>query len=117
MSKIIGILVMLAGLLWLIKPEALRNRLKRKLNRRLKFVVYVFVIMFGFLLIGSVLGAEGLFPKIVGIAGLVLVIKGILLLTSKASEKMLDWVADRPVLFFRLWALVVFAIGAMLFLS
>lgn len=117
LSKILGIIGISIGLLWLARPEALKNRLKKKMNRRFKFIIYGFIIMFGFLLIGSVIGAPGLIPKIVGIIGMIVVIKGILLISSKASDKMLNWWTNRPLVFFRLWALCIIAIGIMLILA
>ena len=116
-SKIVGTISIITGLLWLLRPEALKNRLKKKMNRKLKLTVYVFIIIFGFLLIGSVLGARGILPKIVGIIGMVITIKGILLITSKTSEKMSEWVANKPLQFFRIWALAVLTIGIMLLLA
>ncbi|MEA3306113.1 MAG: hypothetical protein U9R52_04795 [Candidatus Omnitrophota bacterium] len=117
LSNMLGVIIIITGLLWLFKPEILRNRLKKKMNRKLKLIVYGFVIMFGFLIIGSVIKAPGLLPKIVGIMGIILAIKGILLITSKASEKMLNWLADRPLGFFRIWAFVILIMGIMLILA
>ncbi|MGB2706219.1 MAG: hypothetical protein WBC74_05145 [Candidatus Omnitrophota bacterium] len=117
LSKALGIISIITGLWWLIRPEALQNRLKRKMNRKLKFTVYMFIIIFGFLLIGSVLGARGILPKVVGIIGMVITIKGILLITSKTSEKISDWLAGKPLQFFRIWALAILAIGIMLILA
>ncbi|RKY40580.1 MAG: hypothetical protein DRP85_08335 [Candidatus Makaraimicrobium thalassicum] len=114
LSKILGIIWIVFGVLWLIKPQILRNRLKKKMNRRIRRVVYGFMMIFGFLLIGSVIKARGLLPKIIGLAGIVLAIKAIILITSKTSERILDWWADKPLLFFRTAALLVLTIGLML---
>ena len=117
LSSILGAISIIAGALWLFKPDSLKNRLKRKMSRKLKFVVYIFVIVFGFLIIGSVIGAKGILPKVVGILGLIIVIKGILLFTSKASEKISDWLAAKPLVFFRILAFIVLAMGIMLILA
>lgn len=117
LSKVLGIITVMAGILWLLKPETLRNRLKKKTNRRLKLVVFGFIITFGFLIIVSVIKTPGLLPKIIGIAGMIVAIKGILLIASKASEKALDWLGDKPLLFFRIWALCILIIGIMLLLA
>ena len=69
--NIVGVIWVILGLLWLIKPEVLKNRLKRKMNRRMKWIVYGFVLVFSFILIGSVIRAQGLFLKIIGIIGIV----------------------------------------------
>lgn len=111
LSKIIGIIWILLGILWLLKPEMLKNRLRKKMNRSIKWAVFGFVIVFGFMLMGSVFKASGLTAKIVGIIGLVITVKGILLITSKTSEKIINWWAARPVIVFRLWAAFVLASG------
>ena len=107
MAKILGIIWVILGILWLVKPEALKNRLKRKMNRKMRFTVYGFLIVFGILMVGSVMKAQGLLPKIVGILGIILAIKGIFLIFSKASEKLWKWWADRPLIFFRFQAVCI----------
>jgi len=116
LSKLLGIIGILTGLLWLIKPEALKNRIKKKINRRIRLIVFIFVIMFGLLLIGSIIRAEGFLPKFIGTIGIVITIKGVLLLTSKASGKILEWLQGKSLLFFRMCALFIFVMGIMLFL-
>lgn len=117
LSKILGVATIMMGLLWLAKPQVLQNRLKKKMNRNLKFTVFGFVIVFGFLVLGSVIKAPGLIPKLIGIVGLVIAIKGIRMFTSKASEKILGWWANKPLGFFRIWAAFILATGIALLLS
>ena len=105
------------GLLWFIKPEMLKNRIKRKMTHNLKRVVFGFVIVFGLLLVGSVMKASGIIPKIIGVIGIIIVVKGSLLITGKASDKLLDWWGAKPIIFFRIWAACVLAIGIMLVLA
>jgi len=116
-SNIVGAILIAAGLFWAAKPEALKNRLKRKMNRRLKLIVYVFIIMFGLLIVASAVKARGLLPKVAGIIGMFITIKVILFITSKTSEKISDWLADKPLKFFRIWGLVILGMGVMLVLS
>ena len=117
LSTIIGVLWIILGLFWLFRPEALKNRLKRKMNRRMKLTVYIFVLVFGVLLIGSVFKVRGILPKVIGIIGMLITIKVITLITSKTSEKFLEWWEGRPIVFFRVWALCMLAIGtALLFM-
>ena len=117
LSKILGVISILAGILWIIKPLALRERLKKKINRKLRWIVYGFIMVFGFLIIVSVFKAPGLLYKIVGMIGMIIAIKGILLITSKTSDKMFDWLATKPLGFFRIWGCIVLAMGIMLFLA
>ncbi|MBL7071677.1 MAG: hypothetical protein ISS26_05870 [Candidatus Omnitrophica bacterium] len=115
MAKILGIIWTILGLLWLFKPEILKNRLKRKVGRRMKWIVYGFLIVFGFLIVASVLKAPGLPAKLAGMIGAVIAVKGMLLLFSKTSDRLWQWWADMPLIYFRLQALIVLAIGIFLF--
>ncbi len=116
-SNILGAIWVILGLIWLIKPQVLRNRLQRKMTRRMRWIVLGFILTFVVLMIGSVIKAPGLLYKVVGIVGIVIVIKSVLFMTSKASGKMADWLANRPVIFFRAWGLVILIIGAALLLA
>ena len=69
LSKILGVIWIILGLWWVVKPEALKNRLKRKMSRKVRWMVFIFVIIFACSMIGSVLKVSGLLPKIVGIIG------------------------------------------------
>lgn len=116
LSKILGVIWIILGLLWVIRPDILKRRLQKKMNRRMRRIVFVFIIMFGFLLIGSVLKAPGLIAKIVGIAGMVVAIKGIVLLTNRTNEKVFQWWSERPIVYFRIWGGFVLATGVLLML-
>ena len=115
-AKILGTIWIILGLLWLVKPEMLKNRLKRKMNRRIRRIVFGFILTFGLLLIGSIIKVHGFLSKIIGLVGMIITIKAILLLISKTSEKIFDWWAGRPLLFFRIWALSILLIGITLIL-
>lgn len=117
LSKILGGIWILLGILWFAKPQVLRDRLKRKMARKIKWIIFGFILVFGFSLLGSIIKAEGLFLKIVGIAGLIIVVKAILLVTTKTSDKMTNWWQDRPLIFFRFWGLFFLATGLGLFLA
>ena len=112
LKAILGAIWILLGLWWAIRPESLKARLKRKMNRRIKFTVFFFALVFGIMMAGSVFRAHGLTMKVVGVAGLVITIKVIMILTSKASGKVLTWLGERSVIFFRIWALIFIAMGA-----
>lgn len=110
-AKIVGSFWIIFGVLWLAKPEMLRSRLKRKMSRGMRRIVFGFVIVFGFMLTGSILRVPGNLTKIAGIVGMIITIKAIMLLTSKTSEKVVEWWSEKPLMVFRLWGLVVLALG------
>lgn len=114
LSKILGVVWILLGLWWVIKPEALKNRLKRKMSRRVRWTVFAFVFVFAFSMMGSVFKVPGLGAKIIGVIGLVIAIRAIMFITSKTSEKVLEWWGSRSLAFLRGWAVFVLVTGIML---
>ena len=117
LAKIIGTFWTVFGLIWLIKPASLKTRLEKKMSRRIKLVVYIFMLIFGLAIIASVMRAPGWLPKLVGLAGIAITIYAIRLLTTKTSEKILVWLGKKPLIFFRVMALVIIGIGIMLILA
>lgn len=111
LSNILGTIWVILGLWWIIRPQALKRRMQRKMNRKIRWIVFGFMIVLGFMMVGSVIRAEGLLAKIVGVAGLAISIKAIMFITSKTSGKMLEWLGERSLKFFRIWAAAILAIG------
>lgn len=109
--KILGMAWIAIGLLWLIQPQRLRGRLQRKMTLRMKWIVFGFLLTFGFAMLGSVLRADGLGIKIAGIIGMAITVKAILLITSKTSQKVISWWVAKPLIFFRIWGLLVLLAG------
>jgi len=116
-AKILGLIWMLLGVLWVLKPGTLKNRFQRKLTRKIKFIVYGSVLVFGFFLIASIVKIDGIYGKIIGIAGLLISIKVIMLITSKTTEMMFEWISNRSLLFFRVWGAVLLGMGIVLVLN
>ena len=112
--RILGIIWMLAGVMWFIRPEAFRNRLKNKMNRKMRRVVFVFLFVLGIVLAGNIVKVHGILPKIVGLVGMIIAIKAVMLLTSKTSETFFSWWTDKPLSFFRLWSAAMVVVGLML---
>ena len=117
LAKIIGAFWTIFGLIWIIKPLSLKARLQKKLNRRIKLIVYIFLLIFGVIIIASVIKAHGWAAKVAGLAGIAITIYAIRLLTSRASGKIIEWLSKRGAYFFRILALVIFCIGIMLVLA
>lgn len=114
LARILGIIWILLGLWWLIKPDALKRRLQRKMSRKVRWTVFGFLFIFGIMMTGSVFKAPGILPKVIGIIGLIIAIRAVMFITSKASERILSWWAERPVIVFRLWGLAVLGMGVLL---
>ena len=76
--------------------------------------VFFFSLVFSFMMMGSALKVPGIMSKIVAIVGLLLAIKVIMLITSKTSEKVFDWLGGRSLIFFRAVALFIVTIGVIM---
>lgn len=116
-AKIAGIIWILLGILWLIKPQLLRKRLIKKTGRKMRWAVYGFIIVFVFSLLGMVFKAQWLWLKIAGIAGILFAVKAILGLLAKASGKVAGFWEEKPLNFFRIWGLVLCLSGVLLILT
>ncbi len=114
MAKVLGIAWIVLGVLWFLKPEALRSRLKRKMSRALRFTVYGFLFFFGAMIVASVVKIPGILAKVIGLLGIILAIKGVVLMMSKASEKLWEWWLDRPLMLFRVQALIMVIFGMLM---
>lgn len=117
LAKILGIIWIILGVWWLLKPDALKRRLQRKMSRRVRWTVFGFLFIFGIMMTGSVFKTPGVLPKVIGIIGLIIAIRAIVFITSKASEKILSWWGERPIIVFRVWGLLVLGMGVMLFFA
>jgi len=111
LTRIVGIIWVILGVLWLAKPEVLKNRLKKKMNRSMKRVIYGFIIFFGLSLVGIVIKAHGILLKIIGLVLIIIALRSLLLLASKTSDKILGKLTERPLVFFRIFAALILAIG------
>ncbi len=116
-AKIFGIIWILLGILWIFKPQMLRNRFKKKMSRKGRRIFFFFILMASFVMVGSVIKAPRMTAKIVGVIGMFVAIKAIMVLTSRTSEKVLSWWAERPLGIFRAWAVVIFITGVLLMLT
>ncbi|MFA6635810.1 MAG: hypothetical protein WCV56_01680 [Candidatus Omnitrophota bacterium] len=115
--RIMGVIMMLFGSVGLISPRMFKARLQRRMNFRVKFIVYGFILIFAVFILISVVKVQGMLSKIAGLAGLVITIKIVMLVTSKSSERLSMWFEKRPPIFFRLLAFIVFVMGLMLFFA
>lgn len=116
-SRVLGIIWIILGILWLIKPEMLRKRLIRKTSRKIRWAIYGFVLMFIFSLLGIIFRAEGLLLKLIGIIGIFVVIRMTAFVSGRADQKLGDWGSKQSLLFFRIWGIVILIIGLSLFLA
>lgn len=116
-ARALGWLWIAMGVLFLIKPQILRNRLQRKTIRRFRKVLFLIAIALGVYLIGAAWKLEGIVAKIIVLLGIIAIFKGFLLLKAKAMDKIMDWLAQQPLIFFRVSALIYIGIGIIVLLG
>lgn len=108
-SHIVGSIFILLGVLFLLYPEALRKRLRRWF--------FAAALFFGALLVSVGWKQPGLLPKVLVLIGVAAILKGLLLLNSKATEKITAWVLSRPILPLRIFAVAEIAMGLLILLG
>jgi hypothetical protein len=116
-SHIVGSIFILLGVLFLLYPEALRKRLRRKAVWRLRRWFFAAALFFGALLVSVGWKQPGLLPKVLVLIGVAAILKGLLLLNSKATEKITAWVLSRPILHLRIFAVAEIAMGLLILLG
>lgn len=114
LSKILGFIWVVLGGIWVFRPEALKNRLQKKMTRKMWKVVFVFLFFFGLFMLASVVKTPGILPKLIAVTGLVISIKAVMFITSKAGDKFIVWCDTRSTVFFRIFACAIIVLGIML---
>ena len=109
--NIIGWIWLAAGIIFLIMPGILRWRIQKKGKKIIRRYLFAIAVLPAVLLLAIGFKAGGILPKAVMIIGLILLIKGIFLVKSKAGERIVGFLKKQPTGFFRLLALVQALIG------
>jgi drug/metabolite transporter superfamily protein YnfA len=112
--KIIGVLLILAAVVYLSKPEFMRRVLQFfKHGSRIHFQTLVrFVLAVIFLLAAG----QCHHPRVVAAFGIIFLISGLLMIIVGAQKVItaLEWILKQPALIFRIIALVILAAGAVI---
>ena len=116
-SKILGYIWIALGVLFLVWPQLLRGWLKRKMSRKIRWTVFGFMRVFIFYLIGHALKVSGFLPKLAAIIGVFIIIRFIVLLISKGAGTLMEWWSERPLIYFRIGAVLFLVLGLSLVLS
>jgi len=109
--KILGYVWALSGLFWLIWPGCLKWWLMTMTGWKIRRLTFGVMLLVGVMMVGSLFRIPGTLSKILMVVGMLLTIKAVRLITSRAAEGLTEWWAARSMVFFRLWALGVLAVG------
>ena len=112
--KIIGIIIVLIGILFLLKPDVMKKIMGfMKKGRR----IYLAGLLRFTLSVIFLLGAEKCDYKwIIATFGILFLVSGLLIFTlgPEKIRRMLDWYQNQPLLIFRVIAGIVLACGAVI---
>ncbi len=113
--KLFAIVIVLAGLLFLINPKALKQYISFwKQEKRLR-IGGIGAIIFGIIFL--IAASQCRLAWFIAVLGIWSIIKGVLLLTlgQKKIYVYLDWWLEKPVLATRFLGLIALAFGVLLF--
>ncbi|MFH1478139.1 MAG: hypothetical protein ABIG92_00005 [Candidatus Omnitrophota bacterium] len=102
--RFVGILWMIFGIWWMMKPQRLKRFFTKKVKKARRKMLLAVIILSCVLFFSAAKYAGGALGKAFLVFGLLGIIKAVFFATSKASEKILDWWLDRPLWMWRVWA-------------
>jgi hypothetical protein len=110
-TAIVGCLWILGGLFFLYKPDWLKSRLQKKGVKGVRRLIFGLALAAGILLLGAAWEMPGIVGVIIGVLGVISILKAFLLARSKFSETLIKWVEPQPLVFFRVAAVIYIIIG------
>ena len=115
--KIVGIIIVLIGILFLLKPDVMKKLMGfMKKGRRIYLAGLLRFTLSVIFLLGA---SECNYKWIIAAFGILFLISGLLIFTigPQKIRRMLDWYQDQPTLIFRVIAGIVLACGAIIVYS
>ncbi len=116
LANLAGWFLIIIGVIFFLKPELLRKRLQRKSHKTARKILFSLIIVISSFIITLAFKTQGALSKILGILGIIGIVKGFLLIKGKLADKLLDLYIKQPVGVFRIWAVIQIAIGASILL-
>lgn len=113
-AKILGYLWIILGIIFLIKPHLLRNRLQKKGIKKIRKFLFAGALALSSMILSIAWQSEGILGKIVFVFGLVGIFKSMFFLKEKTSQKLIEWLSKQPLKFFSIWAAAQIGFGVML---
>lgn len=109
--KIIGWIWLSTGIILLIMPGILRWQIQRKSKKIIIKYLFAIALLPATLLVAIGFRLNGIIPKVIMVTGLIILIKLVFSLKSRAAEQIISFLKRQPIIFFRLWAIVQALIG------
>jgi len=112
--KSVGILWIVLGIWWIMRPQVIRRRFSKKLRKARRKIIFLMAILVATLFFSAAKYAHGAMGNIFLIAAIIVVAKTVFFLTSKGAEKIIDWWAEKPLWMWRVLAGCFVLIGILL---
>lgn len=109
--RLVGLLWIVLGVWWIMRPQALKRRFRKKVKKTRRKILFLIVTSAVGLFLLAARYAHGIIANIFLIMGILGAIKAVFFLTSKAADKAIDWWLEKPLWMWRLWAACFTAIG------
>lgn len=114
LSKVLGYLWIFLGVICAAKPSVLRGWLSRKTDWRLFWaLLFIFIVVF-FQLLGIVWRLEGDLPKVLGVIGIIFLLRAGWKVQSRARGRLAEWLGGLPLGPFQVFGWFLIAIGVSL---
>ena len=110
-SKIIGIIWLIFGVWWLIKPQSLMRFFGKKIRKQRFKLFILFLILFGSPTAGFFFKASTLWLKILIVIGFIIIIKLFLNISQRAGNRVNNYLSGLPLIYYRLFSLGVIIVG------
>ena len=113
--RIIGIAWMMLGIWWMMRPQGLKKRFRKKIKRARRRFLFSLIIIAAGLFLSAARYTHGILAVIFLLIGIGSIIKALFFLTSKAGDKLIDWWLERPLWMWRAWAGTFALIGILFY--
>ena len=111
LANFFGWLWIALGVIIVIKPQFLKNRMVKKNIRKIRKYFFLLGIILGGILIKVGLGFQGIIAKILMILGIIGVFKALLLVNAKTAEKLVEISEKFPLSLYRVGGIFYITIG------
>ncbi len=110
-SKILGWIWLTWGIIFLLRPQALKTFLRKKASKKVKRFLFMLTIAIAFLFIVAGLESEGVWAKVFMLFGIIAIIKGFFLLKGNISDRLMQWFGRQPLGLYRIMAVAYIILG------
>ena len=104
------------GALFVLRPQIAKRMVEKKVFKKLRGILFLITVFLGSFLISIGWKYPGILPKILALFGIMAVIKGFVLLNVKTAEKLIEWSAKLPLLYYRIGGCIHVLIGVIILL-